>query len=532
MRSVPGRAAVVILVSAVLLTNCAGSPKPSAGRTTTTPASGTSGGESVANVPLRPTALAVGPNGDLYIADQFRNQVLERRPDSSFLVVAGTGTVGFSGDGGPATAAELDQPGPMAAAPDGTLYLVDQGNSRVRAISPTGTISTVAGGGGPSRTRGFISSGTVAIGADINPTAVTLSPGRLLYIATSEQVLRLEPNGTLTVVAGAESPYGGIFGIGGPATQGSADGVNGLAFDGTGDLWMFGFDTKAVLMVTPSGTLTEPAADQVIYPRDSGGLVTAPDGSVLAMNELSLVRLAPSGAQTIVSFYPGTFHGIRGFSPDGIAVAPDGTIYVDTFYGNGFADRSAIASVSPDGGVSQVLWESTDEPVFTLLANGINTARFGDAQATVTAMFDKLVGRPTSTETLGSPGNCGIDATERWGEVTAFFSHTRFVGYRALGSTTRYPSGGGFSFGGVGHEAQTELGLRVGYTLTMAEDLYRLAYATTLTTSAAQGGTWTLTTPDGVRHGYLSGEVGQYPPSELLIESIGAGSVGCPAVTP
>jgi DNA-binding beta-propeller fold protein YncE len=65
-----------------------------------------------------------------------------------------------------------------------------------------------------------------------------------------------------------------------------------------------------------------------------------------------------STAQTITSFSAGLFHGIKGFSPNGIAVGPDGTVYVDTFYGNGFTDQTAIASISPSGATSQVLWEA------------------------------------------------------------------------------------------------------------------------------------------------------------------------------
>ena len=94
---------------------------------------------SSAVVPQRPTALAVGPNGNLYIADQTRNQILERLADGTFVVVAGSGQAGYMGDGGsPATAAKIDRPGGMVFAADGTLYFADEGNQRVRAISPSG----------------------------------------------------------------------------------------------------------------------------------------------------------------------------------------------------------------------------------------------------------------------------------------------------------------------------------------------------------------------------------------------------------
>lgn len=84
----------------------------------------------------RPGPLAVGANGTLYIADSGRNQIVERLPNGRLQVLAGTGKAGFSGDGGPARRAQLNDPAGMTIAEDGTLYFADQANNRVRAISP------------------------------------------------------------------------------------------------------------------------------------------------------------------------------------------------------------------------------------------------------------------------------------------------------------------------------------------------------------------------------------------------------------
>jgi hypothetical protein len=326
--------------------------------TTTTPTSTTTTTLATsAVVPQRPTALAVGPNGNLYIADQTRNQILERLPDGTFVVVAGTGQVGYTGDGGPAVRAELNRPGGMTFAADGSLYFADEGNQRVRAISPNGTITTVVGRG-ISSTSGFVSEGAPALQADVQPNDVAIGPGGHLYISTAQQVLRLNADGTLSVLVGTNGPYQGIYGVGGQATAASADGVDGLAFDSAGNLYFFGFNTKTVFVVQPSGVLTEPYGQQSIYPRGDGSLVTAPDGGIIGMDELSVVRLLPTSEQTIISFYPGLFDGIRGFSPNGIAVSPDGTIYVDTFYGNGYTDRTAIVSIIASDASSQVVWEA------------------------------------------------------------------------------------------------------------------------------------------------------------------------------
>jgi sugar lactone lactonase YvrE len=93
------------------------------------------------------------------------------------------------------------------------------------------------------------------------------------------------------------------------------------------------------------------------------GLVTAPDGSVLALSGQSVVRLSPQGEQTVNSFPQSdhqTFLGVSGFVPDGIAVGPDGTVYVDTLSGNGYANESAIAAIAPNGQPT-LLWSTDDQ---------------------------------------------------------------------------------------------------------------------------------------------------------------------------
>lgn len=92
-----------------------------------------------------PTALAVDRVGNLYITDSFNSVVRRVSPDGLISTVAGVGRSGFSGDGGPATSAELARPDGIAVAVDGTLYVADRFNSRIRKISPDGTIATIAG---------------------------------------------------------------------------------------------------------------------------------------------------------------------------------------------------------------------------------------------------------------------------------------------------------------------------------------------------------------------------------------------------
>lgn len=305
--------------------------------------------------PSRPGALAVGPNGNLYMADDLRDQVLERLPNGTFQVVAGSGTVGFAGDNGPATKAELDNPAGLTFSPSGTLYIADYGNGRIRSVSPSGIITTVAGDGQGS----WVADGTPALDALLLPSSIAFGPNGLMYVASDNEILRLGADGLFSrVVGNPNSGEEGLFGVGGPAVNASADAPDGLAFDSEGNLYIAGFETKTILMVNIQGTLSVIGS---AYPRGDGGLVTEANGTVLAMDELDVLRLTPQGEQTVVSF-PTTdrtaYLGITGFSPDGIAVAPNGDIYLDTYYGNGYADKSALVVISP-GGNASLLWTRT-----------------------------------------------------------------------------------------------------------------------------------------------------------------------------
>ncbi|MFZ5531826.1 MAG: Ig-like domain-containing protein, partial [Pseudomonadota bacterium] len=137
------------------------------------------GGPATAAGLYYPSGVAVDAQGNLYIADQFHHRIRQVTPDGLISTVAGNGSRGFSGDGGPATAARLGYPSGVAVDAQGNLYIADRDNNRIRQVTPDGLISTVAGG-----IQGFSGDGGPATAAGLGyPSGVVVDAQGNLYIA-------------------------------------------------------------------------------------------------------------------------------------------------------------------------------------------------------------------------------------------------------------------------------------------------------------------------------------------------------------
>ena len=159
------------------------------------------GGAALAAALNAPTALAFASDGALMVADT-GNHRIRRIANGGITTVAGNGTPGFGGDGGPATAAQLRSPAGLAFGADGSLYIADTGNHRIRKLRPDGSLTTVAGNG----SEGDAGDGGPAIAATFRaPGALQmLSDGRLLIADRSARRIRaLLPDGTMAAYATA-----------------------------------------------------------------------------------------------------------------------------------------------------------------------------------------------------------------------------------------------------------------------------------------------------------------------------------------
>ncbi len=208
-----------------------------------------------------PRATLAAPDGSIYVSDTYNHRV--RRIDSAGLIhtVAGTGEPTFGGDGGPATKAALFMPYGLAMGSDGSLYIADSGNNRVRKVAKDGTISTVAGDGFAGL-AGDGGSGTKAILN--NPTFVALDSKDNLYILDSGnlRVRKIGTDGVITTFAGSYIPGGSQDGDSTateqPATKARLGSPQSIAVDKNSILyiaeqeWVRQVDTNGVMTALTS----------------------------------------------------------------------------------------------------------------------------------------------------------------------------------------------------------------------------------------------------------------------------------------
>ena len=339
----------------------------SSGGISTVAGTGTSGssgdgGSATAALLDTPLAVAVDGSGNLYISDFFNDRI--RKVDSSgeITAFAGTGTEGFSGDGGLATAAELEDPRDVAVDGSGNVYIADQWNNRIRKVdTSTGIITTVAGNG----TRGFAGDGGQATAAQINrPRGVGVDGSGNLYIADSgnERIRKVDTSGIITTVAGTGTT--GFSGDGGQATAAQLNRPHGVAVDGTGNLYIADNLNHRIRKVDSSGVITTVAGTGAAGRLDEPVRV-AFDGSgnfyIADYGNHQIRKVDSSGTITTVAGTGGAgFSGDNGQAtaaqldnPHGVAVDGSGNIYIAD------SDNHRIRKVDTSGVITTVAGTGT-----------------------------------------------------------------------------------------------------------------------------------------------------------------------------
>ncbi len=287
------------------------------------------GGPAINAEMIWPEGIAVDSGGNIYIPDSTNNVVREVAASSGIITtIAGTGTQGYSGDGGAATSSELNTPMAVAVDASGNVYIADAGNNRIRKITvSSGMITTVVGTG----VAGYSGDGGAATGAELwDPLGIAFDSAGNLYIAdTQNSVIRevASSTGIITTVAGNGFP--GYSGDGGPARSAQLEfwGPGAIAFDSSGNLYIADTDNQVVRKVTvSSGTISTIAGNgSAGYAGDNGPATSAElnypvalsvdaAGNVYMSDYANFVIREVSSTGTITTI---AGNGTRGYSGDG-----------------------------------------------------------------------------------------------------------------------------------------------------------------------------------------------------------------------
>lgn len=290
--------------------------------------------------------------------------------NDSIETIAGSGTAGFSGDGGPAVQGRLNNPAGVATDASGNVYIADQINNRIRKIDANGVISTIAGNG----QTGFSGDGGPASQAVLNrPSAVVLDRSGNVYIADqmNNRIRKIEANGIISTIAGnGLAGFGGDYG---PAAEALLNRPSGVASDTAGNIYIADSYNNRVRKIAPGGIISTIAGNgQPGYSGDGGfaadaglnrpsGVAVTAQGNIYIADQLNnrIRKIDISGVITTVAGN-GDACSTSGcdigdgrsaleaslYAPAGIAVDGRGNIFIaDT-------NHSRIRKVDPTGGIT------------------------------------------------------------------------------------------------------------------------------------------------------------------------------------
>ena len=241
---------------------------------------------------VNPTSVAIGPAGELYIADSGDNRV-RKVLNGVITTVAGNGSPGYSGDRGLAIDAQLNQPYGVAVDALGVLYISDRVNGVIRKVDTTGIISTFAGGNTAACSGSAGDGGAATSACLVGPLGIALDTAGSLYIADGDLVRKVT-NGLITTVAGAGLASFGYNGDNRRAIGAQLNKPQSVALDATGNLYIGDAQNFRVRMV-------------------SGGVITTVAGKGSADDT------------NVVGSIPATSAGI---TPNGIGLDAAGNLYI------------------------------------------------------------------------------------------------------------------------------------------------------------------------------------------------------------
>ena len=206
-----------------------------------------------------PQGIAVDRFGTVYVADTMNNKIRKITPAGVVTTLAG-GSMnggGMGGQDGTGSAASFSSPQGIAADRFGTVYVADTMNNKIRKITPMGVVTTLAGGGmnmGPNMGQ----DGTGSAASFSNPQGIAVDGNGTVYVADTmnNKIRKITPAGVVTTLAGGGSEMGGTIGQDGTGTAATFSRPAGISVDGSGNLYVCDRDSNKIRKITPTGVVT------------------------------------------------------------------------------------------------------------------------------------------------------------------------------------------------------------------------------------------------------------------------------------
>ncbi len=338
-----------------------------------------------------PTGVLCDASGNLYIVDAGENAIRKVNTSGIITSVVGNSASGYTGDGGPAVYAELSAPKTACFDGSGNLYIADYNNQVIRKVNTSGIITTVAGNN--SYGRGYSGDGGPATAAELyDPFGIACDAAGNLYIAddNNDIIRKVNTSGVISTYAGIPTKQG-YSGDGGPATAAELYNPDGVVLDPVGNLYISDYNNHVIRKVNTSGTISTVAGNHTYGYSGDGGAATAAELSItigvsldipgnIYISDVTNEVIRKINTSGIISTVAGNgrfgYSGDGGpataaeiFSPYQVAFDPSGNMYIADY------NNEVIRKVAPcNFGTSSAV------VIQGILCNGINN---GDAQVII-----------------------------------------------------------------------------------------------------------------------------------------------------
>jgi uncharacterized protein (TIGR03437 family) len=376
------------------------------------------GGQALSAQFTNPIRVALDSNDNLYITD-YSNQSIRVVNSNTDIInsIAGNDNVGYTGDGGPSLGAELADPHDVVVDNAGNVYIADTLNSRIRIINTFGDINTFAGNGA----RGYTGDGGPATNAELTyPTGLALDKAGNLYIADwgNGTVRKVDTNGNISTVAGVGfSTFGADAGDGGPASAAILEMPYAVQVDASGNILIGDIGSSSIRRIDSKGIITTYVSNFLgqNFAIDSAGAIYYAN-----YRNNTVEKITPNGTRLWIGG-----DGIAGYSGDGgvatagqfsqpygVAVDSSGNVYV--------ADsvNAVIRELIPIPGSVGAVANAASNQAFGPPIAGVGSAALAVSPGEITVLF--INGFGPQNLTVNSPVN-GVFPTKLAG-TTVFFN--------------------------------------------------------------------------------------------------------------